>query len=77
VALRGRAKPVDLFEPAPEFPREDADALAEAMELLESDRAAAIAAIAQLAAKHSDDKALQNLLFRSQHLGEENAYALD
>lgn len=76
VVLRGRGKPVDLFEPAPDFAPDDRAALGQAMVLIESDRAAAIAAIAGLAEKHPGDTALANLLARTRNLAEGNAFVL-
>jgi adenylate cyclase len=76
VVLRGRARPVDLFEPAPEFSAADRDVLAKAVELLDSDRQAAIAALERLVARNPADKALHNLLTRSQELNEEGCYVL-
>ena len=76
VVLRGRSKPVDLNEPAPDFPADDRAALQRAMELIESDRAAAIAVIAGLVARHPADTALANLLERTRNLSEDNAFVL-
>jgi adenylate cyclase len=76
VVLRGRASPVDLFEPAPDFPAADRDALARALALVETDRAAAIAAVAAVAAGHRHDLALQNLVMRMGALDEEGSYVL-
>lgn len=64
VVLRGRAKPVDLFEPAPDFPPADRDALAAALALWETDREAGIAAISAVAARHPADAALATLVTR-------------
>ncbi len=77
VVLRGRAKPVEIFEPAPDFPEEDRAELGRASVLVESDRDAAVRIVAGVAARHPDDKALANLLNRVQNLGEGNAYVLD
>jgi len=77
VMLRGRSKPVDLFEPAPDFPAEDRAALYQAMILTETDRAAAIEVIAELAARHTGDSALVNLLERTRKLPASGAYVLD
>jgi adenylate cyclase len=76
VVLRGRSKPVDLQEPAPDFPQEDRAALEQAMILIESDREAAIAVIAGLVAKHPADTALANLLHRTRNLSEDCAFVL-
>jgi adenylate cyclase len=76
VILRGRARPVDLYEPAPDFPAKDREELAAALALADTDSAAAAANIEQLIAKHPTDKALENLLARTRNLGEGNAYDL-
>ena len=74
VVLRGRASPVDLYEPAPDFPAADRDALARALALVETDRAAAIAGVAAVAAGHRHDLALQNLVMRLGQLDEGGSY---
>ena len=66
VILRGRSKPVELFEPAPDFPVEDRAALYQAMILVDSDRPAALEVIRKLTEKHPDDAALANLLERTE-----------
>ena len=76
VVLRGRSQPVDLFEPAPDFPEKDRAALDEAMALSESDQPAAIEAIRSVAQRHPADRALANLLERTRQLGKDGAYAL-
>jgi adenylate cyclase len=76
VVLRGRASPVDLFEPAPDFPAADRDGLARALALVETDRAAAIAGVAAVAAGHRHDLALQNLVMRLGELDEGGSYVL-
>jgi len=76
VQLRGRAKPVDIFEPAPEFPSEDREKLANAMAQAEQEPAAASAIVQEVLARHPDDLALQNLSERITKLGEGGAYVL-
>ena len=76
VVLRGRSKPVDLFEPAPDFPKEDRAVLHQAMILIESDRAAAIEALSGLIEKYPEDKALANLRERTRNLSEDRAFVL-
>jgi adenylate cyclase len=68
VILRGRSQPVELFEPAPDFPAEDRAALYEAMALVDNDRPAGLQVIRRLAGKHRDDAALANLVERTEHL---------
>jgi len=48
VVLRGRSQPVDLFEPAPDFPKEDREAMTEALEKWDSDPKHTIAVIESL-----------------------------
>ena len=82
IVLRGRAQPVDLFEPAPDFPEEDRAKLAEAVQALGrsapdgDERAQALAAIEDIAKRHPDDTALANLVRRSHDLNGENAHVL-
>lgn len=76
VVLRGRASPIDLFEPAPGFPEQDRIALEEAMTAMASDRERAIQLIEQVASHHPADKALQNLLNRTRNLEKDRAYVL-
>ena len=76
VVLRGRAKPVEIFEPAPDFPEDDRKALHQAAILADSDRAGAIRAVEGVAARHPDDSALKNLLYRLTNAEEGNAYVL-
>lgn len=76
VILRGRAKAVDLREPAPNFPEEDRQGLINVMSLLDSDPAQAVLIAERIAARHPGDKALQNLVQRLHQPGEGNAYVL-
>ena len=76
VVLRGRARPVDLLEPAPDFSHSDRVKLEKAIELVDSNRSAAIPAIEGILASNPADKALQNLLMRCRELNEEGSYVL-
>jgi adenylate cyclase len=76
VILRGRRRPVDVFEAAPEFSDADRKELERAIALLASDPPAALALLTQLVGRNPDDRALKNLLGRSRELNEEGAYAL-
>lgn len=76
VKLRGRGRPVDLFEPAPGFPAEDRERLGEAVELIAADRDRAIALIQEIARRYPEDSALRNLLDRCSQLKEDNVYVL-
>jgi adenylate cyclase len=76
VILRGRRRPVDVFEAAPEFPDADRNDRERAIELLAGDRAAGLALLSEIVGRNPDDIALKNLLGRSRELNEEGAYAL-
>jgi adenylate cyclase len=76
VVLRGRATPVELYEPAPEFPASDLDHLRRVMAALETDREAALAGLKALVARHPEDSALAHLLYRIERSGEGEAYVL-
>ncbi len=80
VQLRGRARPVDLFEPAPAFSDDDRAHLAQASALavrnLPGDRASALALALAVAARHPDDSALGNLARRMQAMDEGGTYVL-
>lgn len=76
VQLRGRARPVDLFEPVPEFPGADRETLAQACLLAASDRAAAIRLAQDVADRHPDDSALRNLVKRMREMDEGGTYVL-
>lgn len=76
VVLRGRARPVELFEPAPDFPQADREALAKALAQAENDRESAAATIEKLAVRHGSDEALHHLAMRVRSAGEGNAYVL-
>ena len=76
VVLRGRRRPVDVFEAAPEFAIGDRHALEEAIAMLATDTAAALTQISALADRNPADSALQNLLRRCRDLNDEGAYVL-
>jgi adenylate cyclase len=76
IVLRGRATPVDIFEPCPEFTASDRDHLTKAMEGLGTDRDGAIAAIRAIAKRRPDDEALLNLIYRLEHSQAGDAYVL-
>ena len=76
VQLRGRARAVDLFEPAPDFPADDRATLAEASALAAPDRAGALRLAQAVAARHPDDSALGNLARRMQTMDEGGTYVL-
>src|SRR3546814_3934016 len=74
VRLRGRSTPVDLFEPAPEFPAEERAALAQILAAFDGEDAVAQDAARErlkaMVNRHPDDAALANLLYRYEYIGE-------
>lgn len=76
IVLRGRARPVDIFEPCPDFSASDRDHLAAAMDRLGNDHDGALAAIRDLAKRHPGDEALANLIYRLENSQAGEAYVL-
>lgn len=76
VVLRGRATPVEIFEPAPDFPASDAHHLTVALDALTRDQEAALAGLAELKARHPGDAALANLYDRVMRTQKGEAYVL-
>ena len=80
VRLRGRATPVDLFEPAPDFPGEDRALLGEALAAFDTEdveaRAAALGQLKALADRYPEDAALANLVYRYEYIGDGGIYGL-
>jgi adenylate cyclase len=74
VVLRGRAKPVDVFGVAPDWPEADRKALADALSTADPEQAAA--KIKALLERYPADSALENLLQRTRSLNEEGAYVV-
>jgi adenylate cyclase len=75
VVLRGRARPVDVFDIEPDFPPTDRERLTSA--LAQDDRETMIRWVAEVAGRNPADMALQNLLRRTHELNAEGAYVLD
>jgi len=76
VVLSGRSSPVELMEPAPDFPAEDRARLAEAADLAASDPVQAQAIVDAVHARHPDDTALANLKERYANLSPEGVYVM-
>ena len=76
VVLRGRAQPVELMEPTPDFDEEDREALNEVLLDGSGSRDEAIVKIEAIFDRNRADKALENLLHRLRNQGEEDAYVL-
>lgn len=76
VVLRGRARPVDIMEPAPDFAAEDREKLRDAIILSETNNTGAITLLEEIISRHPDDTALANLRHRLKNVSEGNAYVL-
>jgi adenylate cyclase len=76
VILRGRAKPVEVFDIAPQWSAADRIALGHAIALAESHPDAAISKIKTVTERYGPDIAVTNLLDRVQELNGEGAYVL-
>jgi adenylate cyclase len=77
VVLRGRAQPVDVFDAAPEFPEAERHELAKALASVCENPEEAVRLLTRVVHRNPADRALQNLLRRTQHLNQEGAYVLD
>jgi adenylate cyclase len=67
IVLRGRSTPVEIFEPAPDFPADSRNVLKAAINMMKSNRTQAMRDIAELAESYPNDTALQHLLLRLQN----------
>lgn len=76
IILRGRARPVEIYEPAPDFPASDRDHLTRIMERLKEDRAEALQDLIALVMRYPQDTALAHLLYRIEQTGDGDAYVL-
>lgn len=80
VRLRGRATPVDLFEPAPGFAGEEREVLTQALAAFDTEdadaRRDALAQLRAVADRHPEDAALANLVYRYEYIGDGGIYGL-
>lgn len=77
VRLRGRALPVDVYEPRPDASPTETDALVRIFSDIENGDTSALSRLEALANANPDDAALQNLLYRQNNLESGGYYALD
>lgn len=76
VVLRGRTKPVEIYEPAPDFPEPDRRALAEAVDLVGTDPSAAVTKLTRILCDHPGDTALAKLVERTREMEGNVAYVM-
>lgn len=77
ITLRGRAKPVDIFEPAPNLPNGALSHIQAILDRVANGDGTALADLEALAANSPGDAALQNLVFRMQSVKSGGSYVLD
>jgi len=76
IVLRGRAQPVDIYQPKPGFPDEDRRKLEEAVQALDTNHELACKLVEQVVAGHPEDSALENYSNRIRNLNDGGAYVL-
>ncbi|MBW8753114.1 MAG: CHASE2 domain-containing protein [Sphingomonadales bacterium] len=77
ITLRGRATPVDIFEPAPNMANGALSHIRAIFDRVANDDETALAELAALAAASPGDAALQNLIARMQSVKAGGSYVLD
>ena len=76
IVLRGRAQPVNIYQPMPDLPAEDRRKLEEIVQLTDSNHELAVQLIDQVVAGHPEDSALENYAYRIRNLNDGGAYVL-
>ena len=76
IVLRGRAQPVNIYQPMPDLPAEDRKKLEEVVQLTDSNHELAVQLIDQVVAGHPEDSALENYAYRIRNLNDGGAYVL-
>ncbi|WP_184018567.1 adenylate/guanylate cyclase domain-containing protein [Sphingobium boeckii] len=77
IVLRGRARPVEIFEPVPHLDKSDLGHFTDMMWRLEQGHKNAIEQLATYARANPKDEALANLVYRLQHMEVGGNYVLD
>ena len=77
VVLRGRATPIEVYEPVPTMDRAEREALADATRRAARGDRDALVQLEQFSARHPADGALRNLLYRITNPSEGGSYVLD
>ena len=77
ITLRGRATPVDIFEPAPDMPNRALSHIRAILDRLESGNETALAELEALAAAAPEDAALQNFVYRMGSVKAGESYVID
>lgn len=77
VQLRGRALPVDIFEPRPDIPELEREKLAALLARMPEERESVMTELEATVLSNPDDSALTNLLYRLKNAHPGGYYALD
>ncbi|MEJ5975638.1 adenylate/guanylate cyclase domain-containing protein [Novosphingobium sp. PS1R-30] len=77
ITLRGRATPVDVFEPTPDMPNGALSHIQAILDRLAKGDGGALAELEGLAAASPDDAALANLVYRMQSIKSGGSYVLE
>ncbi len=76
ITLSGRARPVEIFEPVPDWATEDRTAFGDLVAAHDAGDSAAMTRLTDMIAKWGDDRALTNLVNRLQQTGKGESYVL-
>ena len=77
VAVRGRSTPIEIFEPVPHLPREDVIRLTALVRRFDEGDAQALEELEGYGARHPEDVALENLVYRLRRVGAGGSFVLD
>ena len=77
VQLRGRALPVDVYEPCPDASPDEVEVLAAILSNMENGDSHSLSRLEAMASARPNDTALVNLLYRQNNLEPGGYYALD
>lgn len=77
IVLRGRSKPVDIYQPKPDLSEEDRAKLEKVVQVSDTEPELAKTLLDEVAAGHPEDSALQNYCKRIRNLNDGGAYVLE
>jgi adenylate cyclase len=77
ISVRGRAMPLEIYEPVPDLPQSEIDLLAELLRRFDERDRSALSALQIFAAERPADAALANLVNRVEKAGPGGCFALD
>jgi adenylate cyclase len=77
ITLRGRATPVEIFEPAPNLPRSALSHIRAVLDRVADGDAKALVELEAIATANPEDEALGNLVYRMRSVKSGGSYVLD